>query len=318
MRGENASEKPTAAPSIDAEKYDDQGRWFIESVVFGDGSTDESGHNIQNGIIYASAQAICGRENLHRIEWDDELFAGAFNSGCHLRTYFVGDSRKPGPPCVIPPKSNTRNAAGVPRQTIIAKRVLQFIRKFPGLVVILHQVGARGPSPLLSSLYVNDSTQIYAKSTEFSCVPAALINGVYALKGEYGGKIARKFFSQNKEQFLNLKSLGLIVNQMSSKDMRLQIRRMCNWEHQKIHDSNPLTAFEWLSKLSSGIWIARIKQDGVVDHAICIDASKTPGVILDSEEEQPILLNKVSLTLCGGKGASRLRVAEVRELLCIK
>ncbi len=51
VRTDNASENPTAALTLDAEKYDEQGQRFAENIVFGDRSTDEAGHEIKYGFI---------------------------------------------------------------------------------------------------------------------------------------------------------------------------------------------------------------------------------------------------------------------------
>lgn len=47
-----------------------------------------------------------------------------------------------------------------------------------------------------------------------------------------------------------------------------------------------------------------MKQDSIVDHAVCIDASR--GVIFDSEEDLPVKLSVRDLILCEGDTETRI------------
>ena len=56
----------------------------------------------------------------------------------------------------------------------------------------------------------------------------------------------------------------------------------------------------------------RILEEKRVDHAVVVDAQNK--VIIDSKEEVALELSAGNLARCGGEGAKKLRVVEVREI----
>ena len=70
--------------------------------------------------------------------------------------------------------------------------------------------------------------------------------------------------------------------------------------------------FKWLSFRRRGVWIVRLTQAHVVDHCVVIEALKR--LIRGSASPYPPDLSDDVLRSRRGDKASRLRIAEVREL----
>ena len=49
--------------------------------------------------------------------------------------------------------------------------------------------------------------------------------------------------------------------------------------------------FRWICDRVEGVWIARLRQVGLVDHCVCMDSKR--GLIYDGEEKFPIRLTPV-------------------------
>lgn len=82
-----------------------------------------------------------------------------------------------------------------------------------------------------------------------------------------------------------------------------------------IQRDNSYEAFTSLTVASSGIFIVRVLQENVVDHAVAIDAARN--VIIDSAENFGIELSVSNLKRCGGNDSTDLRVVEVRQVIAV-
>ncbi len=80
-----------------------------------------------------------------------------------------------------------------------------------------------------------------------------------------------------------------------------------------IQTSERKDAFRAIAARTSGVFIVRVRSNARVDHALVADGKK--GVIIDSEELFVLRLSSDSLERCGGRGALKLRVCEVRVVL---
>ncbi len=183
--------------------------------------------------------------------------------------------------------------------------------------------GARGPSPELAPFRLPGSGNIFATAGQYDCVEAALVNGMGALEDdlerrEKAAEIAKRAIALDRQWFLNFKPLGSIVNKLQKELIReglngLHVLKLPKDEiRAAIKCSNRMNAFSWLASKTRGIYIVRLKQDSLVDHAVCVDAGRR--LILDSEEIHPIRLSAETLALCGGSHAKNLRLVEIREL----
>ncbi len=74
----------------------------------------------------------------------------------------------------------TQQCAQVELSVDVAEAVLEFLKKYPGVVVVLQKVGARGPSPELRMMRVRGAGRLRVTSDTHDCVQAALLNGLDA------------------------------------------------------------------------------------------------------------------------------------------
>ncbi len=121
--------------------------WPIEALVMGDGSSNSNGCTVREGQVHASGQARSGHENFHAVIWDDQIFAGARDAMIQLPTYALPGGRHRGEvlACIVPVKGATPRCMEVARSVRVAEVVLDFMKKHPGVVVVLQKVapGAR-------------------------------------------------------------------------------------------------------------------------------------------------------------------------------
>ncbi len=150
--------------------------WPIEALVMGDGSRNANGCTVEEGVVHASGQARSGHGNFHAIAWDDQIFAGARDATIQLPTYALpgGRHRSEVPECVVRARCETQQCAQVERSVDVAVAVLDFLKKHPGVVVVLQKVGARGPSPELRMMRVRGAGRLRVTSDTHDCVQAAL------------------------------------------------------------------------------------------------------------------------------------------------
>ncbi len=155
---------------------------------------------------------------------------------------------------------------------------------------------------------------------------AALRNGLDALWESEADKAAAvgvraAVFAAEGQRGLVFRGLALVGAVMNKTQRGLsgwvratvQGRKIGLEAHGAVHVAERGRTFEWLAAKTDGVYIVRVLQDPVVDHAICVDARR--GVFLDSEEGYPVQLSVRLLELRGSDTAKRLRVAEVRQLI---
>ncbi len=111
-----------------------------------------------------------GMKNFHAIEWDEQIFAGARDATLQLQKYALPGGRHRGEvsECVVGAKGATQRCKEVERSIRVAEAVLEFMRKYPGVVA----VGAQSPSP------EPRMTRLRVTSDTHDCVQAALLNGM--------------------------------------------------------------------------------------------------------------------------------------------
>ena len=87
-------------------------------------------------------------------------------------------------------------------------------------------------------------------------------------------------------------------------------------ENALLRSKNGNVAFDWVGNLTTGVWLIRITESGIVDHCVCVDGARN--LIYDSEEEYPVQLGSETFRLCGGALATKPRIAEVRRIVSAK
>lgn len=68
-----------------------------------------------------------------------------------------------------------------------------------------------------------------------------------------------------------------------------------------------------LACFSTGVYLVHLRQLGVVDHIVVVDAGRK--LILDSEEPYPMTLSEGLLRKCGGDEVKHLTIACGRRLI---
>lgn len=71
--------------------------------------------------------------------------------------------------------------------------------------------------------------------------------------------------------------------------------------------------FEWFGSRKSGAFLILLVQSQVVDHFFVV--CRFRGLILDSVEIYHLQLNELTLRLCGGSSATKLKVEEILEVV---
>ncbi len=91
---------------------------------------------------------------------------------------------------MVEAKGATRPCIQVERSVRVKEVVLDFLRKYPGIVMVLQKVGARGPSPDLLMQRVRSAGRLRATRDTHDCIQAALLNGRDALRQHEDDKAA--------------------------------------------------------------------------------------------------------------------------------
>ena len=98
-----------------------------------------------------------------------------------------------------------------------------------------------------------------------------------------------------------------------AREALIQFRAVRDGESQRaIQSADRGAAFRVLAAKRSGIFIVRLQEVKLVDHAVVVHADA--GVIVDSTETTAIVLTGENLERCGGEKVQNLRVVEVREV----
>eukprot|EP00171_Calliarthron_tuberculosum_P015200 IDg15200t1 len=269
----------------------------IEAIIMGDGSKDAVGCCFEKYQVHASGQARCAHENFYAIHWEVDIFDGARDEAITLPAYALSGGTHKGqvPNCTIQAKGFSPECAMFSRADRVAAVVHSFLKMYPGVVVVLQSVGARGPSPGLYGMRIAGASRICITSKTHDCVQAAILNGLDALWGSPQDKrsavgAGAEVLASEMDRglvFHSLAPLGAVMNKMQQKlhkslQVTVQARKVRGEAHKVLRSGNRALAFKWLGNMTDGVFIVRLQQAPVVDHAVCIDASR--GIILDSEE----------------------------------
>lgn len=207
--------------------------------------------------------------------------------------------------------------------------VLDFIKKHPGVIVVLQSVGSKGAIPDLCGLRFAGAARMWITRKAHDCIQASILNVLNALWEREQCKqtavdIGPEALASENERglvFHILAPLGAVMNKMQRSlhdalHATVQVRKLGPEAHKVIRSGIRTFPFEWFEKKTVGVFVVRLQQDPILDHAVCIDASC--GIILDSEEGFPVKLSARALGMCGCDVANRLRVVEVSQLVIFK
>ncbi len=86
------------------------------------------------------------------------------------------------PACIVLFKGATTRFLEVARSARVAEVMLDFMKIYPGVVVVLQKVGARARSPELRAMRVVCAGRLRVTRDAHDCAQAALLNGLDALR----------------------------------------------------------------------------------------------------------------------------------------
>ena len=184
--------------------------------------------------------------------------------------------------------------------------LLEWMKKNRGVPVVIGAVGARGHIRNTRQFQIHEYGPNNVCRNEGSCVMESVANGVAVLKSSEDALKVAKYAETNPKLFTTLKQIFFVLPKLP---VSLTVRKIAQTK-KDLFVANP---FSWLLNMKNGIWIVCLKQHGIVDHCVAIDANR--GIILDSAARYPFMLCEEILKRLGGDEAQNLQVAEVRELL---
>ena len=197
--------------------YCHRGRWLVEALVLGDGSDGRNALVFNRGVPHACPQATASVEAFHPIDWDAEFFSCAREGEIVLSSYAVygscldcGMPEREWPDCVIP--ARRRRLSRQPREDEVARHVLEFLRKHPGLAVRTSGIGCRGSVNWPAGVRCLLEGQPRRTAATHDCVRAALVNAVFALRGAGAADEVERRIDEDLRIFSCFKPLGLILH----------------------------------------------------------------------------------------------------------
>ena len=103
-----------------------------------------------------------------------------------------------------------------------------------------------------------------------------------------------------------------VLNEIASElRLPLEIRKFRPLEELNRVNIDP---FAWICNMTCGVYAVRLVEQGVVDHTVLVVTSESK-CILDPEEQYALALDPEVLRKCGGYESTKLKIAEIRELL---
>lgn len=198
-------------------------------------------------------------------------------------------------------------------ENLVRESVLKFVRRNPGIVVMLGSPSSRKQNSALARYHLLHEHHLYASSCDLDCLLAAFVNACGTWPGS---EVADKMRARMLADSMHFTKIGQVGNFVHRMGINCRIKKPSKGVRKMLHTDKLKSPFAWLAEGAKGVWIVRLVQVNVVDHCIALDADKS--VIYDSEERHPIRITKESLEMCGGPGAKRLRVAEMFQLSTAK
>ncbi len=83
----------------------------------------------------------------------------------------------------MPEKVAHRRCMQVKRSLRVTEAVLDFLKKYPGVIAVLQKLGLRGPSPEILKIFMllmRGAGRVRITRNTHDCVQAALLNGLGA------------------------------------------------------------------------------------------------------------------------------------------
>lgn len=216
------------------------------------------------------------------------------------------------PSFVIPASRGSRRDRRLSRAAFVAGHVFGFLKCRPGVAVVITGVGARSAVDWQAGSWRPVQRKPAVTSATHDCVRGALLNVIIAVVGIRALEAARHIVNSDKRLLQNLKALGMILHAVRNKRFRCRAIRDMGLQ-QAMRKRSTRRVFELITAKPAGVFIVRLREDALVDHAVVADANS--GVIIDSEESYPLKLAEDNLEREGVNEARNLKVPEIRRVI---
>ena len=284
----------------------DEEPWNIARVFAGDGSAGASGKSFQLGHFYAAATLTGGTENFYEIDIESlRVKTRGSEKPSFSVQYGTKQSKKKPLPGLIPRARICKKDKWSKRERLIRMAIKRYCLQNPGIAVIFGGPGKRTVSSGGSTRGSFKSMPIYMRADDGECLVAAVVNAVEILQGSDSAEKAKQYLIDAGR---HARSVANCVKDIHKVCPGYDLRKVPRAAIQQFQRDK----FEWISSLDHGIWLVRLLKANVLDHCIVVDGVRR--VILDSAEQYALPLTVEALHHCGGKGAGKLVIAEVRRM----
>ena len=204
----------------------------------------------------------------------------------------------------------------------------RWCRENSGVAVLIGRSGSRGTSLHTEEHFLLSGPRpMRMEGISDGCIPSAILNASQILLNEQTAGKAKQDMSnavsrasarneklrmnEGKSVAADMASLKVLNDISAELRLPLEIRKFRLLEELNKRNIDP---FEWICNMTCSVYVVRLVEHGVVDHTVLVVTSETK-CILDPEEQNALKLDPEVLRKCGGHESTKLRIAEVREIL---
>lgn len=291
-------------------------RWPVMAIVVGDGSRGRSGRVLKAGEVYFSCQAKSDVDHFWKPETvpmelidvpdqRERVFETYPLRGVPLPAYLLDRNDDEG-------RCRVKIFADCPAPSGVATLcVIVHARQFPGTVVVIDGVGARAEQPELGAFHANGGRAPFQGG---GCLQMAMLNAIAAVRGAEDAKLAEEEVRRIARSVQSVRRVGHLMRELPvAIGVLAKSEELADALHRGRSRQARMVPFRFFAKEKPGVYIVHLKQDGVVDHAVCVDCDKR--LIWDSEEKSALTLTVESLVLCGGPEPKWLRIEDARRVV---
>lgn len=275
---------------------------------------------------------FCDRRGTRWVDFDSVLASGipkvvsermrmAGHRAIKLQTYGL-DRAKPPPPgqsyplVHVPAMQDPGKGRNPPKSRLkqVWKCICKFMRDWPGVVVVVGGVTAREAGGFEDAQLCDVPGQpriSLKKNRMYDCFEAAVVNALYACCGVGAAMAVEGVCSEISESRAKLQAVEHILEKAKLKGIGMTADKDLNI---KINEDRFEGVFQTIADMQSGVYIVRLREEKVCDHAVVVDATRR--VIYDNAEDRAIRLTAENLKKCAGPRRKRPAVAQVRKIIC--
>ena len=272
----------------------------VEKLICGDGSTQQNGYVLEEGVIYASSNVHSGPEQMYALD-ETSLNVVENRMQYDVRAKTIETRKLPRSEWPEHPLFATSGLERTPPEN--GNIVTSWLRTNLGFALRTGRPGDREATPLTRKYLMAGSQFSVIRGANGECAITAVANATAAATGNQREGLRMQRWLRECGKTYN--RLGTITENVMSSPICVELRKVPRPNHNL-----------WqLSRIREGVFVVRLMRGNECDHVVAIDCDRM--MILDGEELYPLSLTARCLALCtGGEGTTQnVRVAEVRELM---